>query len=229
MKNFLSLVSGLIIGVTPVLTLNVMSLYVGKDNFEVTDFKPELKSNEQAKKIIKRESSTNQQFPAFIREDFELETPITKVTAFYTTNSDENTFVWKKELPIGTKYKFFNIEVKPNSNYWAEGGDFNYFSNSLNLPLFFKTNISLVNNTQNNKKIAEIKYNYTKYETSFDIIDFYTLETVKLGLTVNLEYFNNVMTTNFIAKATVQNTNLFSWVKTQAKFYFRVIIYENKL
>jgi len=37
------------------------------------------------------------------------------------------------------------------------------------------------------------------------------------------------MTTNFIAKATVQNTNLFSWVKTQAKFYFRVIIYENKL
>ncbi|WFG99892.1 hypothetical protein M1771_07810 [Spiroplasma citri] len=44
-----------------------------------------------------------------ITEEFELKTPITKVTAFYWWNSDENILTWTKTLPIQTNYKYFSI------------------------------------------------------------------------------------------------------------------------
>ncbi|WP_419334785.1 hypothetical protein [Spiroplasma endosymbiont of Sarcophaga variegata] len=157
MKKILSLVSVLTIGVAPILTLNATSLYDVKNNFEGTDFKANLESSQQAKKIVKRETEIHQKKSNFVK-DSELATPITKVTAFYINNSDKNTFIWSKKLPTGTKYNFFNVEIKENSNYWVEGYEFNYFNRRVYSPLGYVVNMSLINNKEDEKTLAEETY-----------------------------------------------------------------------
>lgn len=153
-------------------------------------------------------------------KDSELATPITKVTAFYINNSDKNTFIWSKKLPTGTKYNFFKVEVKENSNYWVEGYEFNYFNRRVYSPLGYVVNMPLINNKEDKKTLAEETYgSYVWGNKSWRKID-----VVNVKLILNLQYSDNVITAKFTAKATVKNTSLFSWVKTQAKFYFKIIV-----
>ncbi|PQP78202.1 hypothetical protein C6B38_07650 [Spiroplasma sp. ChiS] len=157
-----------------------------------------------------------------ITEEFELKTPITKVTAFYWWNSDENTFTWTKTLPIETNYKYFSIiEFKNRRQSWVEGHNSSKYYH-INSPLIKdKTNILLINNTQFETKIAE-----TYYEYGYIIAE---SEVANLKLILNLTYSNNTIKAKFTAKAIVTNPDFFCWVKTQATFYFKIIVSENQL
>ncbi len=157
-----------------------------------------------------------------LTEEFELKTPITKVTAFYWWNYDKNTFTWTKTLPTGTNYKYFSIiEFKNCRQTWVEGHSSPQYYH-INSPLIKdKTNILLVNNTQYENKIAETYYDY-----GYIIVD---SEVKNLKLILNLTYFNNTIKAKFTAKAVVTNPDLFCWVKTQETFYFKIIVSENQL
>ena len=158
-----------------------------------------------------------------IMENFELETPITKVTAFYFENSNENTFVWTKKLPIEAKYKFFSVKLEDNSKHWGEGADFNYFSEifATQWPYMFKINIPLVNNTEVEETIVNNSFICNRKDRFGGTL---ATEVINSKLILNLKYSNNLIIAKFLVRSSVKNTSLFSWVKTQAKFYFKIII-----
>ncbi|AOX43530.1 hypothetical protein S100390_v1c01870 [Spiroplasma sp. NBRC 100390] len=145
------------------------------------------------------------------------------MTAFYIHSSDENTFIWTKKLPQGTKYNLFTVEVKEKSNYWAEGLDFNYFNQKVHLPLGSMNNIWLINNKQQDKTIIEER----RVTLLGEPMNSRLIDVINIKLSLNLQYFNNVITARFTASAAVKNTSLFSWVKTQAKFYFKISVSKN--